>query len=699
MNILLNIPQGSDFLYDLFAKGAPLHSSEDVPYYFQNFGLAGLYVLLLVIAYFVFFKKKKDGFQLFVKTVLFTCTVLGGVFVYYIGYHVNEPDLSFFVKGFLALFSTARLFILGNDLVEVHEHVNANFYLWFSVFSVSAALISTSILVNLVGKNLKLWLRVVFSSSDEVYVFLGLNEAGYSLAKDIKRKNAKPLVVFVKNVSPNEDISLESSLEGVGALVMSSTSFFGSLNLHHEEFLFQPNLQSAHVGHIKSFNLKGNGLKRKIKKCTTHLFVLTENEDLNFHLSQILIEDLRGLKLKIKVDIHIRTFSKNMSEIYDDILKQDKDIVRYHLHNQSYIAAAQLVSDNLPLKWILKNDPECIQDACVKHDFSLAIVGFGFTGSAALRKFYEHGRFVGSNFKAILLDQSMKEREGEFIHRFNGMYTDLKDYLEFHELKANTLEFYALLDKKATELDYIVVSLGSDELNIKVAHDIQHVMNKVKSNYRIFVQVSNSRFYKRNVTAPDDTICVFGREKDVFTEEIIVKGYIERIAKQIHEHYNASAPEDKRIDWEKLTDFTKQSNISAAEHVITKMLLGGFKNPTTEMANLSDFNIVNQLRQYTSYTEFEQVLGEVKVLNLGKSEHLRWNAFHFANGWTKWNLDEIPEGSIKSKDEQKKIHACLVDWTELKKVSERFNENFEKYDLDGMSVLFKNAQAGLYDLK
>jgi len=698
MNIFLNLSQGCDFLYEIFVKGAPLHSSEEVPYYFQNLGLAGLYVLLLVVAYFVFFQKKKDGFQQFVKTVLFTCTVLGGVVVYYIGYHVNEPDLSFVVKGFLALFSTARLFILGNDLVEVHEHVNANFYLWFSVFSVSAALISTSILVNLVGKNLKLWLRVVFSSSNWVYIFLGLNEAGYSLAKDIKRKNAKSLVVFVKNVSPNEDISLESSLEGVGALVMSSTSFFGSLNLHHEEFLFQPNLQSTHVGHIKSLNLKGNGLKLKIKKCPTHLFVLTENEDLNFHLSQILIKDLKGLKLKIKVDIHIRTFSKNMSEIYDDILMHDKDIVRYHLHNQSYIAAAQLVSDNLPIKWILKNDPECIQDACVNRDFTLAIVGFGFTGSAAFRKFYEHGRFVRSNFRAILLDQSMKEREGEFINRFNGMFTDLKDYLEFHELKANTLEFYALLNEKAAELDYIVVSLGNDELNIKVAHDIQHVMNKVKSTYRIFVQVSDSRFYKRNVTNPDDTIRVFGREKDIFTEEIIVKGYIERIAKQIHEHYNANAPMNKRIDWDNLTEFTKQSNISAAEHVITKMLLGGFENSTIETTNQSDFDIVKQLRQFTSYTELEQVLGEAKVLNLGITEHLRWNAFHYANGWTTWSLDKIPEGSTKSKDELKKIHACLVDWTELKKVSKRYNEDFEKYDLDGMSVLFKNAQAGLYDL-
>ena len=92
------------------------------------------------------------------------------------------------------------------------------------------------------------------------------------------------------------------------------------------------------------------------------------------------------------------------------------------------------------------------------------------------------------------------------------------------------------------------------------------------------------------------------------------------------------------------------------------------------------------------YIDFEQ------LENLLHIEHLRWNAFHFVNGWTKFTNQEMEQLSKSKnnksvygdrKDIKRKKHACLVSWEELINISDNFpyhniysSEKQDKKDTD-----------------
>jgi hypothetical protein len=674
-----------EFIVDSFSKeGSSVYST-------QLTALAAIYVLLIILIYIYRHYGRKEDFLDFIRKVLIPPTIAGGLMIYFIGYHVNHPHDDFTYKILLSMFSTARLFILGNDLIEVTENVNAVYKLWFSIFSVSAALISTSLLVNLFGKKIKAKLQILFNRSAENYIFFGINEAGITLAKDILRKNSSAFIVFVQNLYKDEDKSLLPSLSQSKILLIDKDSLMDSFELKHEEFLFHARENNHHnsqheTNHGLSF--KNMGLHRKIKNRPTHLFLLSESEDQNIHLSQVFVHELKQQNIKQTAHIHIRTLTKDREEILDSWLRnEDKNIV-IHQHNQSTIAATQLVTVNLPIDWLLQI-PQAVntQTAMVNKDFTVMFIGFGMIGNAALRKFFEQGQFIGSQFKAIVVDQNMSAQKGRFIHRYPGIMDTLQDNIEFHEMKIGGVEFYELLKKNSSVVDYYVVGLGSDELNVQIAHDIKHVMNTTDSRYKIFVQVINNNYYRSLNVSGDTTIQVFGRDCDVFTESIILKRNMEKMARKIHGAYAENAPDYKRDSWDDLSKLTQESNISVAEHIHTKLRLVGYS--------------IEDIKQFENYEQFEKSLGEIRMQNLAKTEHLRWNAFHFVNGWKKWDLKDIPKEYIlnkSNKNEERKLHACLVSWDELVDVSSAFNnEDYYLYDLACMKDIFRNIKEGLYE--
>ena len=178
-----------EFVVDSFSKeGSSVYSA-------QFTVLAAIYVLLLILIYIYRHYRGKEDFLDFVRKVLIPPTIAGGLIIYFIGYHVNHPHDEVIYKILLSMFSTARLFILGNDLIEVAENVNAVYKLWFSIFSVSAAIISTSLLLNLFGKKIKAKLQILFNRFRKRFVtgFITLHNFGTGFI------NGNNMVVFVEN--------------------------------------------------------------------------------------------------------------------------------------------------------------------------------------------------------------------------------------------------------------------------------------------------------------------------------------------------------------------------------------------------------------------------------------------------------------------------------------------------------------------
>jgi hypothetical protein len=312
------------------------------------------------------------------------------------------------------------------------------------------------------------------------------------------------------------------------------------------------------------------------------------------------------------------------------------------------------------------------------------VVGFDNTGVSALKKLIEYGQFEGSDFKAIVTDNHLAVKKGRIEACFPGLISNYP--IQFVEAEPGSGDFFDLIKNHQNQLDFVVIVHGSDEQNIRLANDLQQYLIKAATKQiKIIAQVRDNDNYNLLFDASKKvSISVFGREKDIFTEKIVVQQHLEKAAKRIHEYYNSKlAVGRKRQNWEELSLIKQLSNISATNHIFTKLVLAGLT--------------VEYVKKFNSAKEFENFLGPKRMEHLAKAEHLRWNALHFANGWNTWLLDEIPSDSNINKDEERKLHACLVSWESLAPVIGRFNEDYYAYDYENVVNIFDLIRDGIYE--
>ncbi|HRZ42126.1 MAG TPA: hypothetical protein P5228_05425 [Bacteroidales bacterium] len=638
-----------------------------------------VFILLLFGVYIRFFLRRHNGFMQFVKVIMLPLTVLGGWVVYFTGYMLGseaEPTVhSVVMYGLQALFSAGRLFVLGNDLVEISEHVkeNPNFLLWFSLVGTMAVFLSISILFNVFGKRLITRIRIWLRLSRENHVFFGVNEASVTLARDLLLRDRNRLVVFITKLDRNEDTNLYHAMEETGALVVENESFLESLTLKQEESLIH--IRHGHAGPLILNKLK---LIRKIHKCPSHLYFLSDTEAWNINMARTILDEMSTKALHHPVIFHVSIHGSDLEELFYQSLPEPARNIHVRLLNYSEIATRQLIARHNPVDWILKDT----QKGVAMEDFRVMIVGFDQTGSAALRKLTEFGQFPGSRFKAIITDKCMEVKKGRFANSFPGLVSHYD--ISFLETEAGSSNFFDVIRQQMDHLDYIVIALGNDALNMQTAVDIrQMALRSPGVRMKILALVKSNDHY-RYQTGDDDRVSIhaFGRTSHIFTEDIVVRGKLEDMAVQIHAYYNSLKPAEKHRTWDELTRMERAGNISAAGHIRVKLALAGLQP--------------QDILQLENTDAFEAFLGKERMENLARGEHLHWNAMLFSHGWERWNLSEIPADASSNKDNLRRLHACLVDWDELAAVGERFNENYYQYDYENIHNIFPLVKEGVF---
>lgn len=637
------------------------------------------FIIILIFIYIRFFFRHHHGFMRFVKYILLPITVMGGWIVYFTGYSMGSEEATTFhsvvMHALQAVFSAGRLFVLGNDLVEVSHEVkqNPNYLLWFSLIGTLAVFLSISILLNVFGKRLITRIRIWLKLSKENHVFFGVNEASVSLAKDLIQRDRSRLVVFIKKLDKQEDETLYHTVEETGALVINSESFLESISLRKEEGIIQMHQNPAMPENLKKFRLI-----RKVIKCPSHLYFLTDREEWNMSTARSVLNESGTFSIDHAITFHIRINGADLEEAFYGSLSAPHPNIHIKLLNYSEVAARQLIALHNPADWITKDT----ENALATQDFNVLIVGFDQTGNAALLKLIEYGQFANSTFNAIITDRSPEVKKGRFENRFQGLMSQYN--IEFFEAEAGSSRFFDLVLQHIHNLDFIVITLGNDALNIQTAVDIQQlILASSAGKLKIIAQVKNNENYKHLFSPCQDApIHIFGRIQDIFTEDIVVRGKLEAMAIRIHEYYNSKKNETKRKTWDELTRIEQASNISAAEHIYIKLSLAGL-NPSV-------------IKSLPSQKEFVDLLGNNRLKNLAMGEHLHWNAILFAHGWNIWPLSEIPPGIMKNKDNQRKLHACLVDWDDLARIEKRFGEDYYQYDMDTIANIFQLIKEGIY---
>jgi hypothetical protein len=296
------------------------------------------------------------------------------------------------------------------------------------------------------------------------------------------------------------------------------------------------------------------------------------------------------------------------------------------------------------------------------RDFTVMILGFGTVGQHALLRLVMNGQFMGSRMRAIIVDRDMDNLRDSFLHRYSGL--KLCCDMEFKNFDVQCREFFTLLDG-IDNVDYVVIALSNDEINKQTALDIRLHYERKDANTLPFIAVSEKTGSLRKVKQ-DEKIFIFGCRENVYKESVIIRAEADRMARAVNNIYQKIYGGQP---WHELDWFLQESNRASADFIPAMLKLAEREE--------KDAMDKNTLTEDSSLAE-----------TLARTEHLRWNAFHAAMGYFPISLEEMRQrfetynGEKNSRehldycrrDSKARLHACLVSWDELDKVSEVYRE-------------------------
>lgn len=319
------------------------------------------------------------------------------------------------------------------------------------------------------------------------------------------------------------------------------------------------------------------------------------------------------------------------------------------------------------------------EDGRAREDFSCAIIGFGRHGQAVLRQLVMNGQFAGSHFHAAVFSPSFEDESGMLLADCPELFRRYE--IESFSADGRSRVFYDYLESHISTLKLIAVCTGGDERNREIADNLMlYLQRRGRENLCVLQCGEKGVRYQAHVGSPIQV-------KKIYSRDFLSAEKADRRAILLNAVYDTSA----RSDWEKWVacdSFSKMSSRASADfapaflrmaHMSREELLSGAWRPE------------DPLRQ-----------------NLGESEHLRWNAFHFAMGYAPMSRDQF-EANLKAvkkcreegvpckiratKDVKKRLHACLVPWEELDELSEcerlqtGEEKNYKQLDINNVLAL------------
>ncbi len=613
--------------------------------------LMSLSVSLVIIVICCFFMAKFRHIYDKIKIPLAIFTVIAGLILYTIGYipaDSNEP-LEVFSAAFLALFSTCRIFIMESDFSDLNEIVlNNGFYSFsLSLVHILGALLTIMTILSAFGIKFISRLKLLFGNSQQTYVFLGFNEESLNLIKSLKAGGKSRCFIVVESLQDGEED---------GDLL---------LKLREDRFILIDTVWQD-LTSIKKLHIPKRLLNREL-----HIFALSIDEGKNAKVILALLKQVQNDKMnENKIKFYVNTTDESAEKYFEIVNKEKNTDFEVKTFSIPDITARQLfetypIHDYLPLD---------TKSAAALSGFTIFIAGFGSVGMELLRKSIYLGQFIGGGYSAIITDGEMPKKRGFLFNKFPGLKNNY--YIETYEAVPGSEEFYQALESNINTINYIVVALDNDKLNIETAIEIQRLVNRSQAdkNPIIAVHITNNEDYEyleKSMLLPD--VRFFGRCSDIFTENIIINEIMDSMARKMNALFNNLYNIEPADNWRDLDVFTKESNRSAASNIATKLRLLNLE--MREKTDEKDKPTVN-LSEYLTGERLE---------NLSKQEHLRWNAFHFASGWVTWQLNQTGKAK-KAKDLINRRHACLVSWEELEEVTLRFNQIPSYQQLDREQV-------------
>ena len=308
-------------------------------------------------------------------------------------------------------------------------------------------------------------------------------------------------------------------------------------------------------------------------------------------------------------------------------------------------------------------------------DFEAVIVGLGSTGQAVLRSLIMNGQFEGSRFHALVIAQKYEDQAGSFFFRCPGIRDNYD--IEFIDASARSEAVYRALDERRGRIRYVAVCTG----NAKSDSEIIRAFTDYFAGTGVPV-----------ICCSTDTVSTIGsggiiEKTGICSPDILCGGRIDKVALVLNHQYHLQEGKTPEEDWAACDYFSRMSCRASADFMDAVLYSAGV-------------------------TKEEAAQGwkpEGKLLeNLGRTEHLRWCAFHYAMGYLPMPEEDFEKGaaayldevkktgrsSIRfTKDTVKKYHACLTGWDELTVLAEKeaavtgVRKDYRQLDYDNILMI------------
>ena len=232
--------------------------------------------------------------------------------------------------------------------------------------------------------------------------------------------------------------------------------------------------------------------------------------------------------------------------------------------------------------------------------------------------------------------------------------------IEVTDIDNETLEFYQDKLWKCDNLTNIFIATKNEEKNLEIAINLQdttyiEAIGYKRFNTKVLFALYHNVGLGEEINSNRDAFAnffSFGNIEETSTREILFDEDLDYIAKLIHLNYRGIKRVDKNEmykNWIDTSPHKRDANKTQALHIDMKLLAFGLKKVKTTSKTLEacltdnrklfegklekSQEIQNELEAY-KMEYFPKNFTDRYIDRVARSEHNRWNAFHYLNGWS-----------------------------------------------------------------
>ena len=552
-------------------------------------------------------------------------TGISGIFLYGYGYtKLFDGLLQAVIR---TLFSVFSMF-LGRNEINVISSVPLLATPWMQIYIYTVHLLAcyctASAVFAALGTRLIRSLRLLLARRGDLHVIYGVNEQTVAFAERL-RTAEKGFIVFVDTGSGS---AFDAGILRMGALMIDSED-----------------AKKPTTSFLKKIGMRPG--KRRLM-----LYCLDAVETKNLRYAEAMRQALSDAGIApAQTSLTVLLADGNVGSVLQASAEA------YGYGSVTAFERAELLAQMMVRTWPPFETLSFDNTGRATEDFETLVIGFGATGQAVLRCLTMNGQFEGSHFRAVILAEDYQRVAGSFFSRYSGLRSHYN--MEFYEVNARSTEAYELILTRFKHLNYVAICTGNEKENAEIALELSDFFS-ARGLHPVIVQCSAKEISR--ISDADGLVTTV----NMYTPEILCGRKLDAMAMLLNHRYHEQDGHTAEEDWAVCDYFSRMSCRAAANYVDVYLRAAG--------------------------TDRSQVLAEgfdppdEVMENLGRTEHLRWCAFHYAMGY-----DTMPEevfeervalyrkqqaetgtGSIRiGKDTTAKLHACLIPWAELPALAEK----------------------------